>query len=217
MRPSHHDEDLPSSPRKALLESDLDRDPIEQFRAWMRDAIANGTREPHRMTLATATPEAAPSARVVLLRGVDAQGFVFFTHYRSRKGREIETNPCVAMVFHWPDVSRQVRVEGVASRLLPTESDAYFDGRSVGSRLGAMVSPQSEVVANREVLHRAVVDLARQVRRDRAALRRPEHWGGYRVRPQSIEFWQGGHNRLHDRLRYRRDPALGFVLERLAP
>lgn len=205
-------------PRTApLFERDLDPDPIAQFRAWFADARSRGALAPDRMVLATVAADGSPSARVVLLRGVSDQGFAFFTHYRSRKGKEIESNPRVALVLHWHEVHRQVRIEGRAQRLSPVESDAYFDRRPVGSRIGAIVSPQSETIASRETLHRAAVDLARRLRQDRSTLRRPEHWGGFLVAPTAIELWQAGRNRLHDRLRYRRDRSGAWQIERLAP
>ena len=168
------------------------------------------------MTLATATPEGRPSARTVLLRGVDARGFVFFSNYRSRKGHELASNPRAALVLHWPEAGRQVRIEGRVERVSPEESDAYFDARPVGSRLSTIASPQSEVVPGREDLERRVREIASRHRHE-DHIPRPEHWGGYRVIPEVVEFWQSGPHRLHDRLRYRRQAGGNWTLDRLAP
>ncbi|OLD69882.1 MAG: pyridoxamine 5'-phosphate oxidase [Ignavibacteria bacterium 13_1_40CM_2_61_4] len=169
------------------------------------------------MMLATASPDGHPSARMVLLRGFDARGFVFFTNFESRKGRELEANPRAALVFHWPHAHRQVRIEGAVERVSPPESDAYFDTRAVGSRLSAIASPQSQVVSDRAELERRVKDLVERHRRERVRICRPDYWGGYRVVPDAVEFWQAGRNRLHDRLRYLRREGGGWRIERLAP
>jgi pyridoxamine 5'-phosphate oxidase len=200
-----------------IEEHQFDPDPIEQFRRWYSAAAAPGVVEPDRMTLATASPDGRPSARMVLLRGFDARGFVFFTGYASRKGRELEANPRAALVFYWPHAHRQIRVEGAVERVSARESDVYFDSRAVGSRLSAIASPQSEIVSGRAELERRVKDLVVRYRRQRVPIRRPTHWGGYRVVPSVIEFWQRGRNRLHDRLRYVRSEGSPWRLERLAP
>jgi pyridoxamine 5'-phosphate oxidase len=167
------------------------------------------------MTLATAAIDGRPSARMVLLRGHDERGFVFYTNYRSRKARELESNPWAALVFYWATLDRQVRIEGRVERTSPQESDEYFASRPKGSQLGAWVSAQSEIILSRSVLDSRMSKLEAQY--ENAKVPRPSHWGGFRLIPEAIEFWQGRPNRLHDRLRYRRLPQGGWVIERLAP
>jgi pyridoxamine 5'-phosphate oxidase len=200
--------------RASLSEADVDADPIRQFGLWLQEAMAAEVPDPTAMTLATATPDGRPSARVVLLKGFDAGGFTFYTNDESRKGRELAANPHAALVFYWPELERQVRVEGAVTPAGDAESDAYFASRPLGSRLGAWASPQSEVIAGREVLDRAVAELAA---RFGGEVPRPPHWGGYRVSPDAVEFGQGRPSRLHDRLRYARRPEGGWLRERLAP
>ena len=192
-----------------LREGDAAKDPLEQFRRWFAEAG-----EDDRMALATATPDGAPSVRMVLLKGADEEGFRFFTGYGSRKGGELEANPQAALLFHWPALGRQVRVEGPVERVSAEESDAYFATRPRGAQLAAAASRQGRVLANRAQLDDAVAGLAR--RYEGGSVPRPEHWGGYRLRPQTFEFWQHRDDRLHDRLRYRRDGD-AWLLERLAP
>lgn len=198
-----------------LEESDLDADPVRQFQKWFERARASGNREPSAMTLATTSPDGQPSARMVLLRGVSEDGFVFFTNYRSRKARELAANPKAALVFFWPELSRQVRITGQVSKTTREESEAYFQTRPRGSQLGAWASWQSSVIAGREVLDARVRKL--EVRYDGKDLPTPKDWGGYRLRPDIIEFWQGRADRLHDRLRYSKTAKGRWKIERLAP
>ena len=200
----------------ALDEATVDRDPFAQFAAWYDAAVAAGIPEPEAMTLATATPDGRPSARVVLLRGFDPRGFCFFTNYASRKGRELAANPNAALTFHWAALERQVRIEGRVEKTTDAESDEYFRSRPSTSRIGAWSSPQSEVLPDRAALE-ALVSRFRAAHPDDAAIPRPDHWGGYRLVPERIEFWQGRPSRLHDRLVFRRDSGGAWILERLAP
>lgn len=200
--------------RSGLHESDLAPDPIEQFRRWLSDAFDAGLMEPYAMTLATATPEGKPSARIVLLRGLDERGFTFFTNYEGRKAEDIEANPRAALVFYWDVLQRQVRVEGSVTKVPGSESDAYFAGRPRGSRIGAWASRQSRVLESREVLEERVRELEKEYPGEEVP--RPPFWGGYRVKPEKIEFWQGRESRLHDRLRYERRNG-GWEITRLQP
>jgi pyridoxamine 5'-phosphate oxidase len=194
-------------------ERNLHPDPIVQFQAWFDEAAADGVREPDAMTLATSSVSGEPSARTVSLRGFDERGFAFYTNYRSPKARDLDENPRAAIVFHWREVERQVRATGTVTPLSREESLAYWRNRPLGSRLSALVSPQSEVVADRAELE-AVYDEAAARFGDDPPL--PEFWGGYLVSPVEIELWEGQPNRLHDRVRYRRADD-GWVRERLAP
>jgi pyridoxamine 5'-phosphate oxidase len=200
---------------RALLESDLAPDPITQFRLWFDEALHAGIPDANAMTLATATRDGKVSARVVLLKSFDEQGFCFYTNYESRKGRELDENPHAALVFFWQPLDRQVRIEGVAVKLPQEQSDEYFRSRPLLSRIGALASPQSRVVPNREALDETFRELA--TRYADGNVPRPAYWGGYRVVPHSIEFWQGRENRLHDRIRYRKQGTTGWAMERLAP
>jgi pyridoxamine 5'-phosphate oxidase len=201
--------------RGELTEATADSDPLRQFSAWLAQAVAAELPEPHAMTLATSTPQGRPSARVVLLRGLDERGFAFFTNYDSRKGHELEANPLAALVFYWAALERQVRVEGQVCRASAEESDAYFRGRPEGSKLGAWASRQSAVIAGRAVLEEQMRQL--QERYPDGNIPRPPNWGGYRLRPEVIEFWQGRPSRLHDRLRYTRIDDGHWRIERLSP
>jgi pyridoxamine 5'-phosphate oxidase len=197
-----------------LDESEVGPDPLAQFRKWFDDACRAKLLEPNAMTLATATPDGAPSARIVLLKGADELGFAFYTDYRSQKGRELEHNPRAALVFYWGELERQLRITGTVSRVGREESEVYFRTRPRGSRLGAWASEQSAVLPGRAALEARIREFAARHPDDDVPL--PPHWGGYRVRPATIEFWQGRENRLHDRVRYVRDGG-GWRIQRLSP
>ena len=199
--------------RAGLREKDADADPLRLFDRWFNDALHAELRLPNAMTLATATAAGRPSARAVLLKGADQRGFVFYTNYQSRKAEELDANPYAALVFVWSELERQVRIEGGIEKVSSEESDAYFVSRPLGSRIGAWASPQSKVLPDRLTLTAKVASIVLRYGKNPP---RPPHWGGYRVLPQTIEFWQGRKNRLHDRLLYTRQ-ADGWKRERLAP
>jgi pyridoxamine 5'-phosphate oxidase len=208
--------DGPDAAASAVLnEGDADPDPLRQFDRWFHEALEASRADAHAMTVATATPDGQPSARMVLLKDYDARGFVFYTNYESRKGQELAANPFVALVFYWPELHRQVRVTGRATHVPADESDAYFRSRELGSRVGAWASPQSRMVDSRQELDRRFAALMEQYQDGEVP--RPPHWGGVRVVPEVIEFWQGRANRLHDRLRYTLDRDGAWRIERLAP
>ena len=194
--------------------ADCSDDPISEVRAWLAHAVGEGLSTANAMTLATVDERGRPAARIVLLKEIDDRGFVFFTNYDSRKGRDLAAHPFAALVLFWEVLHRQVRIEGAIERIAAAESDAYFASRPRGSQLGAIASPQSQVIANRKVLEERVA--AMEAAAGEGALARPAHWGGYRVVPEVIELWQGQQSRLHDRVRYRRE-SQGWVKERLAP
>jgi pyridoxamine 5'-phosphate oxidase len=200
--------------RAGLDKADVDPDPIVQFHEWFETVIDADLHEPNAMILATASTDGKPSARTILLKGYDERGFVFYTNYEGRKANEIEANPICALLFYWGELERQVRIEGRVSRLSGEESDAYFAGRPRGSRLGAWASEQSRPVEDRSVLEERVRALEAEY--EGREIPRPPFWGGYRVEPDTIEFWQGRENRLHDRLVYRREDG-AWRIERLQP
>ena len=202
--------------RGALDETHCRPDPLEQFRAWMQEAREAKLKEPNAMTLATASADGKPSGRIVLLKELSLEGFVFYTNYTSRKGQEMDANPYVALTFYWAELERQVRVEGQISRVDRARSDAYFRGRPKGSRLGALVSHQSETLPGRQPLEIRLAQLEQQYA-NTDDIPTPDWWGGYCVHPTAIEFWQGRENRLHDRLFYRRKEGDQWLLERLSP
>jgi len=198
----------------ALRKAEVDPDPIKQFQRWLQEAVAARLPEPNAMILATADRNGRPCARVMLLKECDAEGFAFFSNYQSAKGRQLAENPQAALVFLWLELERQVRVEGKVSPIAPAESEAYFRSRPRESRLGALASRQSQVVASRRILDERFQQLADCYPGDDIPM--PAHWGGYRLRPELLEFWQGRQGRLHDRLRYRRREN-DWLLERLEP
>lgn len=200
----------------ALDERDLAGDWLTQFRAWREDLDAAGPAEPDAMVLASADPSGQPSARTVLLKGLDERGFEFFTNLDSRKGRELDANPRASLVFPWYVLRRQVIVVGGVVALGGERADAYFASRAYRSRLGALASRQSSVIADRGVLERSLAEAEQRYPPD-GPVPRPERWGGFRVEPESVEFWQGRRDRLHDRLRFRRGEAGEWVVERLSP
>jgi pyridoxamine 5'-phosphate oxidase len=197
-----------------LRKSAVDSDPLEQFRRWYTEAGEAGVKAPQAMALATATADGAPSVRMVLLKGADERGFVFFTGYVSRKAAELDANPRAALLFHWDALGRQVRIEGRVARVAGQESDAYFATRPRGAQLAAAASQQSSVLRDRAEIDERVAELARE--HEGSNVRRPDHWGGYRLVPETYEFWQHRDDRLHDRLRYRRANG-AWVVERLSP
>jgi pyridoxamine 5'-phosphate oxidase len=203
------------APARPLDERDVDPDPFVQFEHWFDDAVAHGELQPEAMIVATATPDGDPSARAVLLRGVDARGFCFYTNFDSRKGRELDANPRAAIVFHWPAALRQVRVTGAVERVSDAEADAYWNARPRASRISALASAQSAPIANRAELEARVAEL--EARTGDSDVERPTGWGGYRVVPDAIELWQHRDDRLHDRLVYTRDDHTTWRVTRLQP
>ncbi|MBL8335715.1 MAG: pyridoxamine 5'-phosphate oxidase [Rhodoferax sp.] len=207
--------DLRKSYERAELSEDAcQADPLQQFSQWLDEAIRAQVPEPNAMTLATVGSDLRPSTRVVLIKGLDARGIVWYTNYESRKGQELAGNPYAALQFHWVELERVVRIEGLVEKVAPEESDAYFQSRPLDSRIGAWASPQSQVISGRAVL---VANAARYGAQFLLHPPRPPHWGGYRLRPDSWQFWQGRKSRLHDRLRYTLQDDGGWLRERLAP
>lgn len=199
-----------------LLETEVDSDPIKQFASWFEEALNADLLEPNAMTLATASGDGKPSARIVLLKGYDERGFVFYTNYESTKGRQLIANPQAALVFLWDKLERQIRIEGKVAKIDGEESDNYFHSRPVSSQIGAWTSDQSRVIPNREVLKQRQQELTRKYS-DGAKIPRPPHWGGFRLIPDAIEFWQGRPSRLHDRLVYRLQDDATWEIVRLSP
>ena len=207
--------DLRKSYERAELSEDASHaDPLQQFRQWLDEAIKAAVPEPNAMTLATVGSNLRPSTRVVLIKGLDARGIVWYTNYESRKGQELAGNPYAALQFHWVELERVVRIEGVVEKVEPEQSDAYFHSRPLDSRIGAWASPQSQVISSRAVL---VANAARYGAQFLLQPPRPPHWGGYRLKPDSWQFWQGRKSRLHDRLRYMTNGPDSWTRERLAP
>jgi pyridoxamine 5'-phosphate oxidase len=202
--------------RATLNESGVDANPVVQFERWLAEAVKAEVPEPTAMTLATVGEGGGPAARIVLLKGVGAEGFLFFTNYDSRKGRELAAHPYAALLFHWVELERQVRVEGKVSRASAADSDAYFASRPPLSRIGAWASPQSDPIPDRDWLEREFSAVQERYAADPDSIPRPPHWGGYRLLPSTFEFWQGRRSRLHDRIRYRLEAA-HWRIERLAP
>jgi pyridoxamine 5'-phosphate oxidase len=205
--------------RATLDESSVEPDPIRQFERWFSEAVDATMPEPNAMTLATVDEDGNPSARVVLLKGADERGFTFFTNYASRKGRELAVRSRAALLFYWPELERQIRIEGAVTRVDAGESAQYFAGRPRPSQLGAWASPQSEPIGGRAELEARFAEVADRYRDASGPVPRPAHWGGYRLVPDSLEFWQGRASRLHDRIRYRRTQAQpsAWIIDRLAP
>jgi pyridoxamine 5'-phosphate oxidase len=200
---------------QGLRRSELDPDPFKQFAAWFTAAVESGIRDVNAMALATATADGRPSVRIVLLKGFGQEGFTFFSNYDSQKGRELAENPQAELVIYWPQLERQVRVRGTIEKTSREESQRYFHSRPVGSQLGAWVSRQSEVIDGRRVLDARLAEMTERFSSGEIPL--PPHWGGYRLAPETIEFWQGRPNRLHDRFRYSRSAEGAWEIERLAP
>ncbi len=201
--------------QRSLSEKDVQTNPIKQFAAWWEEAMAAEIDEVNAMTLATASADGVPSARIVLLKGFDEKGFVFFTNYQSFKGMQLTENPRACLVFFWKELERQVRITGLVEQVSSKESDDYFNSRPEGSRIGAWASPQSRVISDRSWLDKEE-DKFREVFRSKPLVR-PDHWGGYRVKPVIVEFWQGRSSRLHDRIQFTLQDEGGWLIERLAP
>lgn len=211
-------EDIVTLNKSGVLdERDVAAHPIRQFQLWFDEVLASGMPMAEAMTLCTASKDGKPSGRMVLLKGVNESGFVFYTNYGSRKARELDDNPFAALVFYWEPLERQVRVEGSVSRISAAESDKYFQSRPRESQLGAIASPQSEVIESRSVLEDRYRQLEEQFSGEAELIKRPDHWGGYRVAPTRVEFWKGRPGRLHDRLLYELQPDGNWTISRLAP
>jgi pyridoxamine 5'-phosphate oxidase len=200
--------------QKTLVEKDIAANAIDQFARWWEEAVQAAIEEVNAMTLATVMADGRPDARIVLLKGFDEKGFIFYTNYNSNKGQELAQHPHACLVFFWKELERQVRIQGAVHKVDAAMSDAYFDSRPLGSRIGALASHQSEVIADRSIIENKKAELEQM---DPAQIRRPEHWGGYLVQPTSIEFWQGRSSRLHDRIKYTKERDNSWATVRLAP
>lgn len=201
---------------QALLEADVADDPFDQFSRWWDEAVASAITEVNAMTLATANKAGVPSARIVLLKGFgEDSGFTFFSNYNSHKGKELDENPKAALVFFWKELERQIRIEGEVEKISEEESDMYFNSRPAGSRIGAWASPQSQPVTGREIIEKSFTEFSEKFKDD--LIERPSHWGGYNLKPNKIEFWQGRASRLHDRIEYTLSTTGSWVIQRLAP
>ena len=201
--------------KSSLIESQVKSDPFDQFDIWFQEAIKSSVKEPNAFSLATISKDMVPSIRIMLLKGFDKEGFIFFTNYKSKKATNIETNPSVCMNFFWDDLERQVRITGSASQIDHKSSEEYFHSRPRGSQIGAWASPQSQVIANREYLEQNLNSLMKKYDNS-DIIPKPDHWGGYLVVPHQVEFWQGRPNRLHDRILYERESG-NWNMKRLAP
>ena len=202
--------------QESLSEKDVAPSPIRQFSAWWDEALKSNIEEPNAMTLATASCDGLPSARIVLLKEFDEKGFVFYTNYKSFKGQQLQENPRACLVFFWKELERQIRITGVVRKVSTDESNAYFNIRPLGSRVGAIASPQSQVIPSREWLETKEKELLNEISAEEG-VRRPDYWGGYRLMPAIVEFWQGRANRLHDRIQYTLQENGDWKIERLAP
>ena len=217
MKSNENIQNLREDYRRSTLEmSETDKSPFRQFDKWFREALQAEIPEPNAMTVATVAADGKPSARVVLLKGVDERGFVFYTNYESQKGRELDENPAVALVFNWLGLERQIRIEGTAEKISEAESEAYFQKRPKKSQIGAWASPQSRPIRGRDILNENTAALQEKYA-DSENLPRPPHWGGFRVKAERIEFWQGRSSRLHDRINYIKTAEGKWMRERLAP
>lgn len=201
--------------KEVLSENQVAQNPFRQFDLWWEEAMKADIDEVNAMTLATVSPDGKPSARIVLLKGYDDYGFVFFTNYDSKKGKELYENPQATLLFFWKELERQVRIEGICEKVSEAESDAYFYSRPEGSRIGAWASPQSEVIDSRDILDANLIELGKKFKD--TPVTRPPHWGGYRIKPELMEFWQGRPSRLHDRILYLQENHSEWKIARLAP